>query len=90
MMAPWPAPGAGRCWLGMRRGLCRARVGLAGAFVDGGEIKDHAERPARVLVVVLVVAVAFQYVEHVEDESPRETVVAAHAPFLRRWRRTGT
>jgi hypothetical protein len=50
-----------------------------------GEVEHHADGPAGVLVVVLVVAVAFQYVEDVEDQSPCETVFTGHARlFLRR------
>ena len=73
----------GRSWFGVgaRRGVVEVSSvgGVAGAVVDVGEIEDHAERLAGMLVVVAVVAVAFQHVEHADDQSPREAVIAGHA-----------
>jgi hypothetical protein len=72
----------GWSWFGVRARRCVVEVGgVAGAVVDVGEVEDRADGLAGVLVVVGVIAVAFQHVEHVEDQSRGEAVVAGHGRF---------
>src|ERR1035441_3426286 len=52
--------------------------GVAGAVVDVSEVEDRSDGLASVPVVVRMIAVAFQHVEHAEDQSGGEAVVVGH------------
>ena len=60
-----------------------------GAFVDAGEVVEYADGLAGVLVVVLVVAVAFQHVQDIADQAPGHAVITGHRRFFRWWRAGG-
>jgi hypothetical protein len=74
--------GVGWSWFSVRARRGVVEVGdVPGAVVDVDEVEYRADGLAGVPVVVRVIAVAFQHIEHVEDQSRGEAVVAGHGWF---------